>query len=120
MPMIEAQRASILAPHDHRHISYVCVLQPRRASEAFEYLLLGRSLELDHPFFGHSPTVFHLDALRLGPLTDLRGIQPAARSPAPRPGGPTGITVGTASPQIASDSSCCSRFDFRTSFSLGG
>jgi hypothetical protein len=46
-------------------------------------LLAGRRLELDHQFSGYPPAVFHLDALRLGPLADLSGVQPAGRSPAP-------------------------------------
>jgi hypothetical protein len=29
MPVIEAQRASILVPHDHRHISHERALPPR-------------------------------------------------------------------------------------------
>ena len=37
----------------------------------------GRRLELGNQFSGHSTAMFHLDALRLGPLMDLRGVQPA-------------------------------------------
>ena len=56
-------------------------------------LARGRRLELDHQFGGYPATVFHLDALRLGPLTDLGGVHPAGRSPAPAAGGPTGTTT---------------------------
>jgi len=56
-------------------------------------LLAGCSLELDDQFSGYPPAVFHLDALRLGPLSDLGGVQPVRRSPAPSAGGSAGATA---------------------------
>jgi hypothetical protein len=53
-------------------------------------LLAGCRFEFDHQFSGHPAAVFHPDALPLGPLTDLSGVQPARRSPEPAAGGPTG------------------------------
>ena len=43
---------------------------------------------------GTPPAVFHLDALRLSPLPDLGGIQPAAWCPARAAGRPAGATAG--------------------------
>jgi hypothetical protein len=57
------------------------------------YLLPGCRLEFHDQFSGYSPAVFHLDALRLGPLPDLGGVQPARRSPAPAASRPTRATA---------------------------
>ena len=53
-------------------------------------LLGGSFLESGHQFGGHPSAVFHLDALRLGPLTHLGGVRPAARSLASAVGWPPG------------------------------
>jgi hypothetical protein len=63
-------------------------------------LRAGCRLELDDQFSGHPPAVFHLDALRLGPLSDLGGVQPARRSPAPAAGGSAGATANPPSPHV--------------------
>src|SRR5579862_1339278 len=60
------------------------------------HLLAGRRFELDHQFSGDPPAVFHVDSLRLCPLTDLSGVQRARRSPAPAASGPTGATANPA------------------------
>ena len=61
---------------------------PRRFSgNSRQPLLAGGRLELDHQFGRHPAAVFHLDALRLGPLADLGGVQAARRSPAATAGG---------------------------------
>lgn len=49
-------------------------------------LLAGRGLKFHDQFSAYAPAVFQLDALRLGPLPDFGGIQPARRSPAPAAG----------------------------------
>ena len=46
-------------------------------------LLTGSRLEFYDQFSGYLPAIFHLDVMRLGPLPDLGGVQPARRSPAP-------------------------------------
>lgn len=56
-------------------------------------LLAGCRLEPDHALSGHSSAVFDLNALRLGPLTHLSGVERARRFPAPAAGGPAGTTA---------------------------
>ena len=63
---------------------------PAGRGQARQTLFPGRGLELDHQFSRYPSAVFHLDALRLGPLADLGGVQPARRRPAPAPGRPPG------------------------------
>ncbi len=63
--------------------------EPRR----LQGLLSGSRLELDDQLGGHPSAVFYLDALRLGPLTDLGGVQPAHRAPAPASGRPPGTAA---------------------------
>src|SRR5207245_842406 len=54
------------------------------------HLLAGRGPKFDYQLSWHPAPVFHLDALRLGPLADLGTVQPARRSPAPAAGRPPG------------------------------
>src|SRR5580692_11498844 len=42
-------------------------------------LISGGRLELNYQFCGYPATVLHIDALRLGPLTHLNGVQPVRR-----------------------------------------
>ncbi len=44
-------------------------------------LVSGGRLEFHYQLSRHPAAVLYLDALRLGPLADLGGIQPARRSP---------------------------------------
>src|SRR5689334_1820463 len=53
-------------------------------------LLSGGGLEPGHHLGWHASAVLHVDALRLGPLAHLSGIQSARRCPAAAPGGPPG------------------------------
>ena len=68
-------------------------------------LLAGRRLELHDQFSGYPPAIFHLDALRLGPLPDLGSVQPTRRPLAPATGGPTGAAVDSP-PSPHEDSQC--------------
>jgi hypothetical protein len=61
------------------------------------------------------PAVFHFDALGLGPLADLCGVQLARRSAAPAPSRPAGAAVNPpSSPHVCCQASCscwaCSAF----------
>ena len=53
-------------------------------------LLAGCCLERDYEFSGYPAAVFHVDALGLGPLADLNGVQSACRCPVPATGGSAG------------------------------
>src|SRR6266568_1311094 len=55
-------------------------------------LFLGSGLELDYQLGRYPSAVFHLDALCLGPLTDLGAVQPPSRCPTPAPGRPSGAS----------------------------
>src|SRR2546430_17423232 len=71
----------------HSHVSET----PNTAGPGtFRTLLSTSRLELDHQLSRHTPAVFHLDALRLGPLATLGVVQPHFRclacSPRWRPG----------------------------------
>jgi hypothetical protein len=59
-------------------------------------LLPGCGLELDDQPGRHPSTVFHADAVRLGPLADLGGVQPACSRPASAAGWPPGTAPGPA------------------------
>lgn len=63
-------------------------------------LLTGSRLEFYDQFSGYLPAIFHLDVMRLGPLPDLGGVQPARRSPAPAAGGSAGATANPPSPHV--------------------
>ncbi len=96
MPVIEAQRASILEPQDHRHISHVSEL-PRPSQDVNVSAPLACSgLEFNHQADGHPAAVFDLDALRPGPLADLGRVQPAPRPAAAAAGWLTGAAADTA------------------------
>ena len=56
-------------------------------------LLPGGGLEFGDQLGWHSAAILYLDALCLGPLTDLGGVQPARRSPTPCSRCPTGTAA---------------------------
>jgi hypothetical protein len=60
------------------------------------FLLPGSRLELDYQLSRHPAAVFYLDALGLGPLSDLGGVQPVRRSPASAASRPPGSAAGPA------------------------
>ena len=64
--------------------------------ETFGPLISGGFLEPGHQFSGHLSAVLHVGTVRLGPLTNLGGVQLARRRPASTAGGPPGITHGPA------------------------
>ncbi len=71
--------------HSHRHESETAA--PWRARSVPD-LLSGSCLESGLKLSRHPSAVFHLDALRLGPLPDLSRVQRAYRRPASSPGRP--------------------------------
>jgi hypothetical protein len=77
MPVIEAQYASILVPHDHRHINHERALGFNSGwrHEPSGVLRCHRGLELDYEFGGNPAAVFDLDPLGLGPLSHFGGVQ---------------------------------------------
>src|SRR6516164_4388201 len=68
-------------------------------------LVPGRGLEPDHQFSRHATAVLDLDALRLGPLTNLGGVDSAGRGPAPAPGRPPG-RAGAPPPRVNVPGQC--------------
>ena len=72
------------------------VSDPSMGMPVIPVLLRGGRLEFDHQLGGHPSAVFYLDALGLGPLTDLGGVQPARRSPAPASCRPTNTAAPAA------------------------
>jgi hypothetical protein len=57
-------------------------------------LLAGCRLELHDQFTGYPAAVLHVNALGLGPLAYLGGVQPACRSPTRAAGRPPGSAAG--------------------------
>ncbi len=57
-------------------------------------LLAGSGPELDYQVSGYPAAVFYLDALRLGPLADLDGVQITCR-PASAPAGAAGDSASS-------------------------
>ena len=57
-------------------------------------LLAGCRLKLHDQFSGYPTAILHFNALSLGPLAHLGGVQPARRSPARAARGPPGRAAG--------------------------
>jgi len=72
------------------------VATPDRHGCSLRSLVSGGFLKFDYQLSGHTSAVLHFNALRLGPLANLGGVQPAGRGPASISGWPPGTAASPA------------------------